>query len=60
MNAKQGGETALGLPFLATTFHDAGMNAMNPSERKRDVLEASTRASRDMIAMSMSRLAGRG
>jgi hypothetical protein len=52
---RQSGETALGLPFLATIVHAVGLNVMNPSERKRDVLEASTRAVRDMIAMSWSR-----
>jgi hypothetical protein len=56
---RQGGETALGLPFLATKFHAAGLNVMNPSERKRDVLEVSTREVRDMIGMSWSRIAGR-
>ena len=43
---------ALGLPFLATIFHAVGLNVMDPSERKRDVLEASRRAVRDMIAPS--------
>jgi hypothetical protein len=45
------GETALGPPFLAAIFHAVGLNAMDPSERKRDVLEVSTREVRDMIAM---------
>jgi hypothetical protein len=52
---RQSGETALGLPFLATIFHAVGLNVMDTSERKRDVLEASTRVVRDMIAMSWSR-----
>jgi len=49
---RQGGETALSLPFLAMIFHAVGLNVMDPSERKRDVLEASTRVVRDMIAKS--------
>jgi hypothetical protein len=49
------GETGLGLPFLATIFHAVGLKVMSPSERKRDVLEASRRAVRDMIAMLWQR-----
>jgi hypothetical protein len=37
-------------------FHAAGLNVMNPSERKRDVLEISTMEVSDMIAMSWVRL----
>ncbi|KAN0120684.1 hypothetical protein V8E52_003953 [Russula decolorans] len=44
-----------GLPFLATIFHAEGLNVIDSRERKRDVLDASTRALRDMIAMSWSR-----
>jgi len=49
------GETEFVIPFLATMFHAVGLNVMDPSERKRDVLDASTRALRDMIAMSWLR-----
>ena len=45
------GKTRFGLPFLATMLHAAGLNVMNPSERKRDILDVSTKALRDMIAM---------
>jgi hypothetical protein len=50
-NARQGAD---GLPFLATMFHAVGLKVIDPRERKRDVLDASTRALvlRDMIAMS--------
>ena len=44
-------ETAFGPPFLAMIFHAVGLNAIDPSEMKRDVLEVSTREVRDMIAM---------
>lgn len=44
-----------GLPFLATMFHAVGLNVIDPRERKRDVLDVSTRALRDMIAMSWLR-----
>jgi hypothetical protein len=44
----------LDLPFLATIFHIAGLKAMDPSERKRDVLDASTKALRDMMAKLLS------
>jgi hypothetical protein len=40
-----------GLPFLATMFHAVGLKVIDARERKRDVLEASTRALRDMIAV---------
>ena len=40
------------LPFLATMFHAVGLNVIDARERKRDVLDASTRALRDMIATS--------
>ena len=43
------------LPFLATIFHTVGLNVMDPSERRRDVLDASTRALRDMTATSWLR-----
>jgi hypothetical protein len=44
-----------GLPFLATMFHAVGLNVIDARERKRDVLDASTRAPKDMIAMSWLR-----
>jgi hypothetical protein len=44
-----------GVPFLATMFHAVGLNVIDPRERKREVLDASTRALRDMIAMSWLR-----
>ena len=47
----QGGETAFSVPFLAMVFHAIGLNAMHPSESKRDVLETSTMAVRDMVVM---------
>ena len=46
---------ALGPPFLAIIFHAIGLNVMNPSESKREILEASTRAVRDTIAVSWLR-----
>jgi hypothetical protein len=36
---RHSGETALGPPFLVTIFQTVGLNAMDPDERKRDVLE---------------------
>ena len=50
------GETAFGVPFLATTFHATGLKNINPSERKREVLEVSTRAVRDIVASTWARL----
>jgi hypothetical protein len=50
---RYGGETALDLPFLATIFHAVGLNVMDPSERKRDVLEVSRRAVGDMPVTGM-------
>ena len=44
-----------GLPFLATMFHAVGLNVIDARERKRDVLDVSTRALKDMIAMSWLR-----
>ena len=38
-----------GLPFLATMFHAVGLNVMDARESKRDILEASRRALRDML-----------
>ena len=43
------------LPFLATIFHTVGLNVMDPREIKRDVLDVSTRALRDMAATSWLR-----
>ena len=51
----RGHQGADDLPFLATMFHAVGLNVIDPRERKRDVLDASTRALRDMIAMSWLR-----
>ena len=48
---RQDGDTVHCLPFLATMFHAAGLNVMNPSERKREVLEISTMAVSDMIVV---------
>jgi hypothetical protein len=39
---------AAGLPFLATMFHAVGLNVMDARESKRDILEASRRALRDI------------
>ena len=52
-----------GLPFLATMFHAVGLNVMDARERKRDVLDASRRASRGMVcskSWSKKNLARRG
>jgi hypothetical protein len=45
-------DKAISLPFLATIFHTVGLKVMDPSERKREDLDASMRALRDMIATS--------
>jgi|SRR6267142_2855756 len=42
-------QTGSGLPFLAMMFHAAGLNVMDAREMKRDVLDTSRRALRDMI-----------
>jgi len=54
MDAKAG-RGAYGLPFLATMFHAVGLNVIDARERKREVLDVSTRTLRDMIAMSWLR-----
>ena len=43
------GGGATGLPFWATKFHAVGLNVMDARERKRDNLDESTKALRDMM-----------
>jgi hypothetical protein len=55
MDAKAGRTLDDGSPFLATIFHAVGLNVIDPRERKRDILDESMRALRDMIATSWLR-----
>jgi hypothetical protein len=55
MDAEGGAMEWPGLPFLATIFHAIGLNVIDPSERKREVLDVSTRVLRDMAATSWLR-----
>ena len=55
MDAESGTMKWPGLPFLATIFHTVGLNVIDPSEMKRDVLDVSMRALRDIAATSWLR-----